>query len=89
MLDWWLILTCEEEEESLNMLRVHGKLDMLRKSWHADKLEPSQQLGDMIWPIDKEWGVAIFVKSGAHSRVSNPLCASQHMQLLALKPSPL
>merc|ERR1712166_30194 len=50
-----------------------GKLDMLRKWWDADKLEASQELGDLIWPVDKEWGMSIFVKSGAHSRVVQAL----------------
>ena len=56
---------------------MQGKLDMLRKWWDADKLEPSQELGDMIWPVDKEWGMNIFVKCGAHSRVPNPLSPPQ------------
>ena len=48
---------------------MQGKLDMLRKWWDADKLEASQELGDLIWHADRQWGMAIYIKSKAHGRV--------------------
>jgi len=46
-----------------------GKLDMLRKWWDNDKLEGSEELGDMIRPHDNQWAMKIYIKGKTHSKV--------------------
>jgi clathrin heavy chain len=46
-----------------------GKLDMLRKWWDADKLEGSEELGDMIRQHDNQWAMKIYIKGKSHSKV--------------------
>jgi clathrin heavy chain len=48
---------------------AQGKLDMLRKWWDADKLEGSEELGDMIRPSDNQWAMKIYIKGKSHSKV--------------------
>jgi clathrin heavy chain len=46
-----------------------GKLDMLRKWWDNDKLEGSEELGDMIRPHDNQWAMKIYIKGKVHAKV--------------------
>jgi clathrin heavy chain len=46
-----------------------GKLEMLRKWWDNDKLEGSEELGDMIRPHDNQWAMKIYIKGKTHAKV--------------------
>ena len=58
--------------ESLELVKpvvMQGRREFIEKWLQEDKLECSEELGDMIRPHDNQWAMKIYIKGKSHSKV--------------------